>query len=148
MNEPGLQLAGDDYQKPLPRPSEQSRAFWQACREDHFILQRCSRCHSFWFPPSPLCPECLSEDWAWEQASGRGSIFSYVVMHRVYHPGFASDVPYLLAVVELEEGPRFLSNIVGCENKDPRVGLPVEVVFDAVTSEVTLPKWRLAPSTD
>ena len=132
----------DTYAKPLPVPTSDSQPFWEACRRHEFRLQRCRACGNFWFPPSSMCQECLSEAWDWTLASGRGTVFSYVVMHRVYHPGFAGDVPYTVAVIALEEGPRFLSNLVDCRPEEVSVGMPVEVVFDDVTAEHTLPKFR------
>lgn len=130
------------YTKPLPVPGPESRPFWEATRRHELRLQRCQRCNQFWFPPSSVCPECLSEQWEWAQVSGRGKVFSFVVMHRPYHPGFKSDLPYNCSIIELEEGPRFLSNVVGCANEELYVGMPVEVTFDDVTDEVTLPKFK------
>jgi uncharacterized OB-fold protein len=130
------------YAKPLPRPSPESAPFWEACRERRLSLQRCARCASFWFPPSPLCPECLSDAWSWETASGRGTLFSFVIMHRVYHPGFADDVPYAVAVIALGEGPRLIGSLVDHAPAELRVGMPVEVTFESVTEEVVLPRWR------
>ena len=130
------------YTKPLPSPSAESQPFWDACRRHELRLQRCGACGRYWFPPGLVCPECLSDDWEWALTSGRGQVFSFVVMHRVYHKGFANDVPYPVALIELEEGPHFLSNLVDCPLDEIRIGLPVEVVFDEVTPEHTLPKFR------
>ena len=131
------------YAKPLPQPSAESRPFWEACRRHELRLQRCLACRQYWFPPSAVCPECLSDEFEWALTSGRGEVFSFVVMHRVYHKGFANDVPYTVALIALEEGPRFLSNLVDCRPDEVHVGMPVEVVFEDVTPEVTLPKFRL-----
>jgi uncharacterized OB-fold protein len=130
------------YLKPLPVPSPESRPFWDACRRHELRLPRCSACSAYWFPPSGVCPECLSDQFEWALASGRGEVFSFVVMHRVYHKGFADDVPYPVALVALEEGPHFLSNVVDCALDEIRIGMPVQVVFDDVTDEHTLPKFR------
>ena len=130
------------YAKPLPVPSAESRPFWDAVRQHELKLQRCEACRAFWFPPSNICPECLSDRWAWTPVSGRGTVFSFVVMRRVYHPGFKDDVPYNATLVALEEGPRLMSNVVDCSNDEIQVGMPVEVVFDDVTDGVTLPKFR------
>lgn len=135
----------DGYAKPLPVPTSESRPFWEAVRRHEFRLQRCHACRKYWFPPSNICPECLSEEWDWAPASGRGTVFSYIIMHRPYHPGFKNDLPYNVAVIELEEGPHLISNVVGCSNEDLYVGMPVEVVFDDVTEEVTLHKFRPRP---
>ena len=130
------------YLKPLPVPSPESKPFWDACRRHELRLPRCSTCRAYWFPPSGVCPECLSDQFEWALASGRGEVFSFVVMHRVYHKGFADDVPYPVALVALEEGPHFLSNVVDCALDQIRIGMPVQVVFDDVTDEHTLPKFR------
>jgi uncharacterized OB-fold protein len=131
------------YQKPLPRPTPESRPFWDACRDGRLTFQCCAHCGAGWFPPGPFCPECLSEQWSWAHATGQGTIFSFVVMHRVYHPGFAGDVPYPVALIELREGPRMIGNIVGDERTPLRVGLAVQVEFERVTPDVTLPRWRV-----
>ncbi|HZS00174.1 MAG TPA: Zn-ribbon domain-containing OB-fold protein [Chloroflexota bacterium] len=132
----------ETYTKPIPIPSEESLPFWEACRRHELRLQRCAACQRYWFPPSNVCPECLSDQWEWAPASGRGTVFSFVVFHRVYHPGFRDAVPYPVAIIALDEGPRFLSNIVDCPIEDIRVGMPVEVVFEDVTDDCTLPKFR------
>jgi uncharacterized protein len=132
----------ETYAKPLPVPSEESRPFWEACRRHEFRLQRCAVCQRYWFPPSNVCPECLSDQWEWALASGGGTVFSFVVFHRVYHPGFRDAVPYPVALIALDEGPRFLSNVIDCAVEDIRVGMPVQVVFEDVTDDCTLPKFR------
>ncbi len=132
----------ESYAKPLPQPTSVSRPFWEGCRRHELLTQQCLRCRAFRFPPQRLCPECLSEAGEWRRVSGRGTIYSFVVYHRLYHPAFEADLPYNVAVVELEEGPRLLSTIIGGGNDALRCDMPVEVVFDDVTPEVTLPKFR------
>ena len=131
-----------EYKKPLPVPSELSAPFWEACRRHELVIQRCQNCKALRFPPAILCPECLSEATEWQKVSGRGKIFSFVVFHRVYHPAFEADIPYTVALVELEEGPRLISNIVGCRPEQVTCDMPVEVVFEDATPKVTLPKFR------
>lgn len=128
--------------KPVPVPSEESKPYWEAARRRELKLQRCLDCGAFRFPPSVLCPECSSRSAEWAAVSGRGKVYSYVVFHRAYHPAFAGDLPYAVACVELEEGPRLLSNITGVAPEKIRCDMPVEVVFEPVTEEVTLPKFR------
>jgi uncharacterized OB-fold protein len=130
--------------KPLPTISDFNRPFWEAARKHELRLQRCNSCQKIWAPNGPVCPHCFSEDYRWETLSGRGKIASFVVFHKVYHPAFASDVPYNVAFVELEEGPRIISNIVGASNDELRIGMPVEVVFEDVDDQVSLPKFRPA----
>ena len=130
------------YAKPLPVPTAESRPFWEGCRNHEFLLPNCRRCHSYWFPPTILCPECLSTEWDWVKASGRGRVYSFGVYHRLYHPGFREDVPYVLAVVSLDEGPRVIGSLVDCAPEDVECEIPIEVVFEDVTDEVTLFKFR------
>jgi hypothetical protein len=132
-----------DYAKPLPTLTDENRPFWDSCRAGRLSLQKCGACSHIRYPISPFCPRCLSADFAWAPVSGRGTVFSYVVFHRAYHPGFKAEVPYNVALVQLEEGPRMYSNIVGTPNDQVRIGDAVEAVFEAATQEVTIPKFRL-----
>lgn len=132
------------YDKPLPVIDRSNQAYWDGCRAGRLLLPRCEDCGRTWFPPSANCPGCLSRRIAWIPASGRGRIWSWNVFHRAYFPGFAAELPYLTALVELAEGPLMASTIVGAAAADLRCDLPVEVVFDQVTAEVTLPKFRIA----
>ena len=99
--------------KPQPRPSPESTPFWEGAKAHRLLLPRCNVCGRFWFPPSRRCVHCLSADFAWAESAGAGRIYSFVVFHRVYHPAFEQDVPYAVAIVELDEGPRLIANIVG-----------------------------------
>jgi len=130
------------YTKPLPQMTPEMRPFWEAAHSHRLVVQRCRGCGTHRFPARDICSRCLSREAEWAPVSGRGTIFSHATMHQVYHPGFAGDVPYAVVVVELEEGARLVSNLVGCPAGDVTPGLPVEVVFDDVTPEVTLPKFR------
>ena len=132
-------------QKPLPVASPESARFWQGAKEHRLLIPHCNACKKFWFPPSRLCPHCLSDDSDWESVSGHGKIYSFVVFHRVYHPAFAGEVPYVVAIVELEEGPRMLTNIVGVPVDQVRCNIPVGVVFDDVSAEVAVPKFTPRP---
>ena len=126
--------------KPRPRPAPESKPFWDAAREHRLLLPRCNACSQFWFPPSQRCAHCLAADFTWVEATGRGRVYSFVVFHRVYHPAFEGDVPYVVAIVELDEGPRLLSNIVGMKPDDVRCDMRVQVVFED-TDGVTIPKF-------
>lgn len=132
-----------DYDKPLPTLTDDNRPFWDSCRAGRLSLQRCA-CGHLRYPISPFCPRCLSGEFTWTPVSGRGTVFSYVVFHQAYHPGFKQDVPYNVALVQLEEGPRMYSNVVGVPNNAVKVGDALEVVFEPVTAEITLPRFRLA----
>lgn len=132
------------YTKPLPVPTSASQPYWDAARRHELALQHCDACGKVWFPPAELCPECLSNAFTWKPVSGRGTLFSYVVYHRPYHPGFKNELPYNVSIVELDEGPRLVTNVVGVDNDKLRVGMRLEVWFNDVTDEVTLPKFRPA----
>ena len=131
-----------DYNKPLPIPSPESRPYWDGLRERKLLMPHCDACGSFWFPPSLLCTHCNSSKWTWVAVSGRGRIFSYVVYHRVYHPGFANEVPYTVAVIELDEGPRMISNVIGIAPEKIACDMRVEVAYQPITETITLPKFK------
>ena len=133
-----------DYNKPLPVITQDSEPYWDAAKRHEFRMQRCTDCGKFRFPPTHACWYCLSTNTEWAPLSGRGTIWSFTVMHQIYYKGFADEMPYAVIVVELEEGPRIASNIVECKREDIRIGMPVQVVFDDVTDAVTLPKFRPA----
>ena len=131
-----------DYRKPLPHITPDNRPFWEACRQHELRLPRCLECGYVWYPLGPLCPQCLSERFEWQRSSGRGKISSWVVFHKAYFPEFADDIPYAVVQVELDEGPRLTSNLVGVPNDGIKIGMPVEVVFDDVTPDITLHGFR------
>ncbi|HZP41494.1 MAG TPA: Zn-ribbon domain-containing OB-fold protein [Candidatus Binatia bacterium] len=133
--------------RPLPEITPEMAPFWEAARRHVLVVQRCRGCGALRFPARELCSRCLSRESEWTPVSGRGAVFSWAVMHQVYHPGFADAVPYAVVVVELAEGGRLLSNVVDCPIDRLRVGMPVEVVFEDVSSEIALPKFRpLSPA--
>jgi uncharacterized OB-fold protein len=116
--------------KPVPVPSVESRPYWEALKQHRLVMPRCASCGRFWFPPSLLCPHCNARDFAWAEISGRGKVFTFVVFHRVYHPGFADEVPYVVALIELAEGPRMISNVIGVPLDKVVCEMPVRVVFE------------------
>lgn len=135
-----------EYRKPLPVPTPETQPYWEAARRHELMLPYCDRCRQFVFYPRPFCPRCFSWQVEWRKLSGRATLHAYAIQYRPQAPGFQEEVPYITAVVELEEGPRLLTNLVGVE-PDPEqlpAGMPLEVVFDDVTAEVTLPKFRPA----
>lgn len=131
-------------ERPLPRPTEASRPYWEACRTHELWLQRCASCGTYRFPAGFMCPDCSSLDLAWQRVSGRGKIYTYTVVHRAPHPALAGEAPYVVALIELDEGPCLMTNIVGCPSDDVRIDMPVEVVFRDMTPAVTLPLFRPA----
>ena len=132
------------YRKPLPRIDEESRGWWEALARHELYFQRCRGCGTDRLYPRALCPACLSSATEWVRASGRGTVYTFTVTRQNQAPGFREELPYVLAIVELEEGPRLMTNVIGCAPDAVRIGMPVEVVFDDVTPEVTLPKFAPA----
>jgi len=132
----------EEYRKPLPNIDDTSRPYWEAARRHELVLQKCRDCGHYRYPAGATCPHCLSDKLEWVRVSGLGTIYTWTVFHQVYHPAFAQDAPYAVVAVELDEGPRMASNLVDCKIEDIQVGMPVEVVFDDVTAEITLPKFR------
>jgi uncharacterized protein len=131
-----------EYTKPVPAITDDNREFWEGCAAGELRMQRCQSCGHVRYPVSFMCPRCLSRDTEWIALSGDGEVFSYIVFHRAYHQGFAGDVPYNVALVQLDEGPRMFSNVVGCADDEVRVGDRVHVVFDRVTEEVVIPRFQ------
>lgn len=129
-------------EKPLPRPTEDSTPFWEAAGRGELRMQQCLECGHVRFPPAILCARCLSERSEWVRLSGRGTVFSWIVVHQSQHPAFNADTPYNVAIVELEEGPRLHSNLVECENDSISIGMAVEAVFERVSDDVALVKFR------
>jgi hypothetical protein len=126
---------------PVPEPSAETVPFWTAAKENRLVIPRCRTCDNTWFPPTHVCPSCGADNYAWVEASGRGKVFSFVVIHRIYHPGFADKVPYVVAVIELDEGPRLISNVVGVAPDLVRCDMPVRVVFDERRRDMTIPQF-------
>lgn len=137
----GLSLAMT-YLKPLPLITNGNRPFWQATKDHELRIPRCTECRRWIFPIAPMCQNCWSEALQWERLSGRGVVSSWVVFHRAFDPAFAGEVPYAVVQVDLEEGIRFVSNLIDVAPNDIEAGLPVEAFFDDVTPEVTLMKFR------
>ena len=132
------------HTKPIPTITAELRPFFDAAKRRELMVQRCRSCQTLRFPAREICSQCLSREVEWVAVSGRGEVFSYNVMHQVYHPGFATEVPYAVVVVKLDEGAKMISNLVGVAPRDIRIGMRVEVVFEDVSDEVTLPKFRPA----
>jgi uncharacterized OB-fold protein len=128
--------------KPIPAVTPEMKEFFEGARQGRLMVQKCEGCGTLRFPAYEICTKCLSNRASWVPLSGRGTIFSFNIMHQLYHPGFASEVPYAVVVVELEEGPKFVSNLTGIKPHDIKCGMLVEVAFEKVSDEVYLPKFR------
>ncbi|MFH1154451.1 MAG: Zn-ribbon domain-containing OB-fold protein [Pseudomonadota bacterium] len=132
----------NDYKKPLPEIQPWSKAFWEGTREEKLLIQECLDCKSKIFYPRKHCPECWSSRLSWVEASGKGKIFSYTITQAGVEEPFSQDLPLILALVDLDENVRMMSNIIDCKPEDLSIGMDLEVVFQKVTDEITLPKWR------
>lgn len=134
-----------DVQRPQPVVTDINRTFWDSIGQGELRLQRCISCGLLRYPIASICPNCLGRAAEWELLSGRGTVYSTVVFHQVYNQAFADEVPYNVAIVELEEGPRLMTNVIGVEPSTVRVGQPVRVVFTAVVDNATIPQFAPAP---
>ena len=130
------------YNKPLPKINADTKEFWNGCKQHLLKIQKCGDCGFVRYPPSFICPRCHSTETEWIVAAGKGSVYSFTVNHVAFHPAFQEDLPYVVAVVQLEEGPHMLTNIVGCDPSEVRCDMPVEVAWEDITGEFSLPKFR------
>lgn len=126
----------------LPTIDDGNRPFWDGCREGVIRLQRCAACGHLRYPVAPLCPRCLATETVWEDVSGAGEVYSFAVFRHAYNDAWRERIPYTVALVRLEEGPTLISNVVGIEPEQVRVGLPVEAVFERASDDVTIPQFR------
>ncbi len=130
--------------KPVPVPDEISAPFFDGARQGKLMLQHCTACGQWSFPVRERCPHCFAARLEWRAASGRGTLYTFAVMHQVMNPGFASDVPYNVSQIDLDEGVRMVSNVVGIPNDRLRIGMKLEAVFEDVGQNVSIPKFRPA----
>jgi uncharacterized OB-fold protein len=135
-------VVDDAYAKPVPEPTRDTRPYWEALHEGRLVIQQCAACGRLRHYPRPVCDACYSMDVAWREVSGRGSLHSWTVAHHPFHPAFKDDLPYVLATVDLAEGVRMVAQLRGVAPGEMAIGLPLEVVPEPVTSELTLPVFR------
>ncbi len=128
--------------KPAPRPTVETQPYWDGCRSGELRLQRCAACEHVQFPPRRFCASCLTADLRWESASGRGRIRTFSVVRHPISLAFAAEVPYVVALVELDEGPTIMAGIRGCQIEDVEIGLAVEVEFEQRSDEIYLPYFH------
>lgn len=133
----------DIPQKPVPIVNPWARPFWEAAREKKLVFQKCEECGKNVFYPRIACPHCFSDHLVWVESSGKGTIYSYSVVENNAPSAFIGDMPFVIAIVKLEEaGVQMLTNIVGCDPKQVHCDMPVQVTFEKVTDEFTLPKFK------
>lgn len=133
----------NQYYKPLPQPSPWSQPFWEGAKRHELLLQKCSACSQINMYPKKYCPCCLSDKMEWFKASGRGKIYSFTVVENNPPSAFIDDVPFIIAIIRLEEGVRILSNVITNDLDSLECELGVEVLFEDVTDEITLPKFQV-----
>jgi uncharacterized OB-fold protein len=128
---------------PIPEPGTLSAPFWRAGLEGTLRLQRCGACGHIRFPLDEICPRCLSPEYEWAAMSGRATVQTFVRFHRAYDPSWEDRVPYVVALIELDEGPVMISNVIGDGATSVKVGDPVEVVYDVKNADAALAQFRL-----
>ena len=126
----------------LPAVTPLTQPYWDAARQERLVFQQCRQCGTSWHPPMPLCPNCHSTDFEWRAAAGGGTVYTFTIVYHPTHPAFNDKVPYVVAVVELDEGPRVVVNIKECEVTEVRGGMRVGIFFEAVAEDVRLPQAR------
>jgi hypothetical protein len=133
--------------KPLPQITPVNQPFWDGAKAGKLMMQKCQDCGTWVFCPRPVCGDCASDKLEWVEVSGKGKIFSFTVIREVVGQalrGFAPDIPYITAWVDLDDGPRFCSNIIGCPIDKVHIDMPVQVVFEDGGDGITLPKFKPA----
>ena len=134
------------YNKPVPTPQGESDFYWEKAKQHELWLRKCEDCGNAYFYPRDISPCCFSKNTSWIQASGNASLYTYAIVHRAPHQGFADEAPFVTAIVELEEGPRMPTNVV-IDDPTPeklKVGMPLRVVFEDITDAIALPKFAPA----
>jgi uncharacterized OB-fold protein len=126
----------------IPIPDSDSAVYWEAAHRHEFLLQRCGSCEKFRFYPRSHCPYCFSGSFEWRQPLGRGTVYSYTIIHKTPAPGFRDKVPYVLALIDLAEGVRMMTNIIECEPETVEIGMSVEIAFEDINDAISLPQFR------
>jgi uncharacterized OB-fold protein len=131
------------YEKPLPEFRPETKPYWEGTKNHELLIPRSKESGEFFFYPRALSPgEDMSENLEWVKVSGKAKVWTYAIHHMGPTKAYKGDPPYVVALVELDEGVKMMTNIVDCDPHDVKVGMEVEVVFDVVTDEVTLPKFK------
>jgi len=135
-----------EYAYLLPQPDALTQPFWDAAKRHDLVFQECGECGKLRHPPTSICSECGSESFGWRKMSGRGTLYSYVIVHQTALPNWRQSVPYNIVQVALDEAPeiRLCGNVVDFDDSKLKVGLPLVAVFDDVTPEDTIIRWRVA----
>ena len=124
--------------KAIPIPNQDTQPFWDGCKEGKLLIQVCGECETRRFPPSPVCAACNSLEFTWQGASGRGTVYTFTVIRHALDPRWKDDLPYATGVVELSEGVRLVTRFVNCQPDEVRIGMPVRVVFQPASDDISL----------
>ena len=133
----------DHSNKIFPKPSPETRVYWDGCRHHELLIQRCKDCDHFQFFPRIICSRCMGQNIEWIKASGQAQLVSYTIVRRPVSAAYKPEIPYVVALVQLEEGPTMMSNIVNCDPDQVQIGLAVEVIFEDWSDEISIPKFQL-----
>jgi len=128
--------------KNLPHPTVETAAYWEGCRQGKLLIQQCGSCGHYQFYPRIVCTDCMSAQVEWFQASGRGTVISFTIVRHAVSEAYAADVPYVIALIRLDEGPTMMSNVIDGDPERVRIGMPVEVIFESWSADITVPKFR------
>jgi len=129
-------------EKQIPVPTSETQPYWEGCHNHELRIQKCQACGQHQFYPRLYCMACMSDQVEWVTASGRGTILSFTIVYRPVTKAFAGDVPYVVALVTLDEGPKMMSNIVECDPERVSIGMPVTVTFEDWSEEISVLKFR------
>ncbi len=135
-----------DHERPLPVPTIDTQGYWHAVNEGRLVFQRCLKCGELRFYPRAFCVSCLSDELIWELASGRGRIYTFTICHIPGNPAMAEKIPYAMAMIDLDEGVRMLAGIIESQLSHIHIGAAVEVVFERLTPDLSLPQFTLCKS--
>ena len=136
----------DPAQKFIPRSRPETAAWWEGCRNHELLLQSSTKCGHRQFYPRIICTECMSDKLEWTRSAGRGQVLTFTICRLPVSEAYAGDVPYVIALVQLEEGPTMMSNIIQCDPDAVTTGMPVEVIFEQRSEEITIPQFRPIPA--
>jgi uncharacterized protein len=131
--------------KPIPTPTLETRPYWEGCSRHELRIQKCAACGNHQFYPRLYCSNCFSDKVEWVRVSGQGKVSTFTIVRRPVSPAFKDDLPYVVALVKLDEGPTMMTNIVGCAPEKVAIDMPVEVTFEDWTPEISIAKFRPAP---
>ena len=133
-----------EWNKPLPSVVGETKPYWDSCKRGDLVIQKCDDCGEYQFYPRGICSNCLSNNIQWVKSTGKGTVWTYTVTYQNRTLGFAQDVPYILALVELDEGVKMFTNIVECEPSNVQIGMSVEVTFVQANNQISVPYFKPA----